>query len=180
MTAYSSVDVAFTLFLCVWATPLLAEDHSAPPDTVVPASAIATSAIAPFTLAIVIEVNKSTGEITYKWTVLRRFVVTERGTSGAADVRTVHVVPETITANLPLAGFPLYDAKGNRLAVDAFVSRVKRGDVILVYDGGRLPDSRYLRVFKDDTLILVRGNADTPPISADPNQPPATYVPNSH
>jgi hypothetical protein len=79
---------------------------------------------------------------------------------------------------LTLARYPLYDARGNKLAVDAFVSRVKAGDVILVCDSGRLPDSRYLRVFKDDTLILVHGKADTPPIPADPNLPPATYAPN--
>jgi hypothetical protein len=175
MTLCHYVHGLFALFLCVFSTRLLAEDRSVPPSTITPAPC-ATTTIAPFTPAIVVEMNKSTREITYKWPSLRSVFTTQAEALVVADVRTIRYVPETVTAKFPLGGFLLYDTRGNKLAVDDFVSRVKAGDVILVCEGGRLPDAPYLRVFKDDTLILVRGKADTPPIPVDPNLPPG-YVP---
>lgn len=171
--------VVLASFLCLCSTLLLAADYSVPPTNAPPAPGSSACTFSPFTLAVVVDVNKSTSEITYKWTVLRPFMITQKRASGWVDV-TTHDVPETATAKFPLDRVPLYDAKGNKLAVDTFVSRVKNGDVILVCACGRLPDSPYLRVFKDETLILVLGKTDTPPIPADPNPPPATYVPNPH
>jgi hypothetical protein len=131
--------------------------------------------IVPFTLAVVVEVNKSTGEITYQYTHLRLGTLAERGRDGVW-VQKGHLAPETITTKAPLAGFSLYDAKGSKFSVDAFVGRVKKADVIVIYHGGRLPDPRYLRIFKDDTLVLVCGDENIAPISADPAPPPG-YTP---
>jgi hypothetical protein len=175
MTTYRLAQGIFVLLLGVCSLTLLAQD-SRPRETIPPT--VSSSAINPFTLAVVAEVNKSTREITYKYTHLRPMVLTETGQDGVR-VQTVRLVPETITTKVPLAGFLLYDAKGSKLTVDAFVGRVKRADVIVIYAGGRLPDPTYLRVFKDDTLILVRGDANTAPIFADPNSPPG-YAPNPH
>jgi hypothetical protein len=139
-------------------------------------SAASPSLINPFTLAVVAGVKKSSGEITYKYTHLRQMVLSETGQDGV-HVQKVHLVPETVTTMTPLAGSSLFDAKGNKLSVDAFVRRARKGDVIVVYHAGRLPDPRYLRVFRDDTLVLVCGDKNISPISADPNPPPG-YTPN--
>jgi hypothetical protein len=171
MTSYHFARAFFALLFGVCSTLLLAEDTRSP-DTVAPE----TSVLHPlFQLAVVVEANKSTSEITLNYAALRRFVVTQRE-SGVVIRNTIRDVSETTTATLPLAGFSLYDAKGNKLTVDAFFNRVRKTDVILIYEGGRLPDPKYLRIFKDDTLVLVRGDANTAPVSANPA--PAGYMPN--
>jgi hypothetical protein len=117
------------------------------------------------TLAIIVKVDRSSGEIAYQWSVLEV-------ESGKAKLR-----PIRETVQLSLAGYLLYDATGKKLAVGDFIRRAGAGEVILISHGGRLPDPRYLRVLKDDTLILLRGQADTTPIPAGHNPPPG-YVPN--
>ena len=152
---------------------VLAQDTRVP-DTVVPTARFPT-VVAPFTLAVVVAVNRSTGEITYQCTHLREGVVTETGQDGIR-IQKVHLVPETITTKVPLASFSLFDAKGRELTVDVVSGRAKKGEVIVIYRGGRLPDPRYLSVFKDNTLVLVRGDKNIAPISADIQTP--GYIPN--
>jgi hypothetical protein len=163
----------WALFLGVCSTALFAEDTRTP-ATVVPVPM--ASAIAPFTLAVVAETKKSTGEIKFQYTILRSMVVTQREQDGKS-IQTIRNVPETVTTQMPLAAYSLFDSKGNKLTVGAFLDRVKVADVIVVYAGGRLPDPRYLGIFKDGTLILVHGDPNTAPISANPN-PPSGYAPN--
>ena len=167
------------LLLGACAISLLAED-TRPPDTVPPTGSAST--IAPFELAVVVKlkrVNKWTAEIACRWTVLRPVAITENGAPGSEGVKSIRNVPETVTAQFPFddSDSLVYDARGNKFSVDAFLSHIKAGDVIVIYRGGRLPDPRYLRIFKDNTMILVRGDANTAPISADP-KPPSDYVPN--
>jgi hypothetical protein len=144
-----------------------------PPATIIP---VANTAMAPLQLAVVAGTNKSTGEIKFQYTLLRPMTLTDHA-PGGRGVPAVRHVSETVTTQIPLAGSSLFDARGNRLTVAAFLARVNIGDVIVIYEAGRLPEAAYLRIFKDDTLILVRGDAHTAPISANPLTP-TDYVPN--
>jgi hypothetical protein len=152
---------------------VLAQDTRAP-DTI-PPSARSAAVMPLFAMAVVVEVNRPTGEITYQYTHLRQVVVTETGQDGTR-VQRVNLALETIQTTVPVAGFSFFDAKGRELTVDASLGRAKKADVMVIYRGGRLPDPRYLRVFKDDTLVLVCGDKSIAPISADIIT--SGYVPN--
>ena len=176
------------LVLGVCSTSLLAEDRSASPDTITPAHPLDTAGppysysetVAPFKLAVVTKLDRAASCISFQHTIFRSTIVAEkvRFSNGQYVERTRErrSVPETVFETAPLGNFSFYDAKGNRLIIDAFVGRVNPGDTVLICEGGRLPDRKYLRIFRDDTMILVRGDPSMPP-SLDAS-PPSTYRPN--
>jgi hypothetical protein len=123
-------------------------------------------------LAIVVEVNQAAGEIVYSYTHLRSVVLTEHGPNGQ-PYQTVRLAPETITTRCAIAHFAFCDVKGKRLAVGTFAERVNKANVVLICEGGQLPDAKYLTVFKDDTLCLVRGGAN----ASVTRDPPRTFTP---
>ena len=112
------------------------------------------SARGTFTVAVVDSVDKSAAEINYTYINHRQVVETVKDGPGAGT-RTVHYV-ESITAQCSLAAFALYDAKGTRLAAETFMRRVRKGSMILFCQDDILPAPEYLRVFRDDALILLK------------------------
>lgn len=160
------------LILGVISVSLLAQD-ARPPDTVGPKTS--NSPINPFTLAIFGVADEATGQIMYTYTRLLPIAEAREGENGAR-VTTIRLVAETRSANIPLTSLGIFDAKGNRLTLDAFLGRVKKGEVIVVYEGNRLPAPQYLRIFKDDTLILVHSDRNPTSFPTDP-KPPAAFKP---
>jgi hypothetical protein len=166
------VQAVGALILGTFSVLLLAEDAPRP-DGIGPMTS--GSAINPFTLGIFCGTDKAASEIMYTYTRLRPVAEAREGQDGAR-VKTIRLVAETRSANIPLARLGIFDAKGDRLTFDAFLGRVKKGDVIVVYEGSRLPAPQYLRIFRDDTLILVHADRNPASIPADP-KPPAAYKP---
>lgn len=108
-------------------------------------------------LAIVSKVADPPGKITCSWGTLKPVWETRsREKNGRTETYSVVryiAASEFKTFSLDKSKF--YDTLGNEMTRKAFEDRAKLGDTIVVADDGNLPDQAYLRVFKDNVLILV-------------------------
>jgi hypothetical protein len=60
----------------------------------------------------------------------------------------------TGTMKVTLNSIQIYDASGNKLTVDDFQKKIKIGSIVLVAEGENKVDATYLRVLRNDTVIL--------------------------
>lgn len=58
------------------------------------------------------------------------------------------------TIKATLSTIQIYDAAGNKLTAEEFQKRIKTGSIVLVADDEGKVDPSYLRVFRNDTVIL--------------------------
>jgi hypothetical protein len=108
-------------------------------------------------LAVIQEISKSEGRISVGW---REF---KRGSANQVRVRMPDgriVEPEkdvcsAVNETLNLDDLDFYDQKRTKLTQDVFLARLKPGATVLISDNGA-PDPIYLRIFKDDVLIIAR------------------------
>ena len=123
---------------------------------------VATSAIseevecpAPVTprLVVVNYLSEAAGRVT--------FVRIEAGDGPirrSVDGRIVTVAEEVTTQiaqNLSVENLDFYDVHGNSVTTKEFFRRTRIGDIVLLSGDNRLPDCRYLRLFRESILVAV-------------------------
>jgi hypothetical protein len=91
-----------------------------------------------------------------------------RMVNGKAEAYTVvKLVYESVSAEYDFGRDAFYDVAGNKLTREAVEGRVRQGDAVVVSSDGEMLSRAYLRVLKDDTLIIV------PEVRAMPKPRPA-------
>jgi hypothetical protein len=85
--------------------------------------------------------------------------VVQAGVAMKVTVTEYQKVEETVTTKVALKDYTIHDAKGEKVKPDAALKRLTSGSVILVSANGQKVDPAYLRIIKDDTLILVQNAA---------------------
>jgi hypothetical protein len=132
-------------------------------------------------LAVVSKIKEADGTITCSWVVERPvFETRTREVNGKTEAYVTHrSVPSPQSKTFSLANAVFQNATGNRVSRETFESRVKLGDTILVSADGKPVDQAYLRILRDDVLILVPAAQEVRERYRSPPQPPAMppYVP---
>jgi hypothetical protein len=135
-------------------------------------------------LAIVERVSNTTGTILCSWLVSKPVWETRsREVNGLlVPYRVVHFVSESRRGEFSQQSATSYDSQGNELPWESSLSRLHRGDVIVVSEDGKPVDKAYLRVFKSDVLVIVPAQGEiakkfTTPPPAPPTPPGMTPPP---
>ena len=80
------------------------------------------------------------------------------GKEQKVTVTSYKVSHKSTTGSYPLKGLEFYNVKGEKLKDDEATKRFVTGAVVLLSIDGNKVDPVYLRIVKEDTLILVRDN----------------------
>jgi hypothetical protein len=83
-------------------------------------------------------------------------VVIEAGIMKKVTVTTYKYVPEERHNKYVLKDLEIYDVKGEKVKQEAALKRLTPGTVVLLSTNGQKVDPAYLRIVKEDTLILVQ------------------------
>jgi hypothetical protein len=134
----------FALIFTAFSVPLLGSNESGPPQGITP------------TLGVVSKVSKLGNNIICEWTSTRLTVMAgnSQENAGAAG--------KGIAGHFDSSPVSFYEVRGSKILAERVASRVKPGDVVVVSEDGRMPERRYLQVFKDEVLVLVRVPLDAP------------------
>jgi hypothetical protein len=102
------------------------------------------------TLGVIREVSLVANNIVCEWASTRLTFMAVNPQAARS------VAKERIESQFGSSPVSVYDVNGKKLPATVAAKRMKPGDVVLVSEDEQLPDLRYLRVLKDDVLVLVR------------------------